>query len=1107
MIIPLIILGAVSLVVAYYISKQKDIKGANWAAIILIAAGIWVLAQSVECSRVSLEDKIFWQNIEYSSGLIGLYAYFFFTLKFTGKDEWVNWKTLLGAAIFPAVLIGLLLTNNQHHLIFTYNFQNLTAPVPQVDLIPGPLIWLIIFYYVTGVIFSAIILINSAQYIIALYLTQIIFIITASFFPVFIGTVNIFINPIPHFQLIGIAFNVAALTTASILYLLRKLNVKYSILHNAINLFFEPYLLLDADGNIIELNTAANALNGKTRSETLQTPLQKAWSELFAQIHSTREAIPTSKTVVLKIGENLRTYNAVLTPALNAGGEVIMHSIVLKPTPSDSEANHDLIPVVEELQNYQYITEALLDMESLTDVMQKVTDAIVTNFGFQAALIIRYSPEENMLHGLAFSSKFSSNLKQRIKTLLEPFQIPYNLKYLHLPLQPGNIPAIDRALAGETVIISHLRDLLEGWLPSKTSNHLEQILGIHQSGFVPLRFSDHTQGIIFVTCQKANISTHRKKALQRIAQQAAIALNNALLYAQAQQEIAERKETEALLKQSEQDYRGLFENAHDAIIIFEPTNETVLDVNQRACEMYKIPRDKFIGLSFESLSVNVERGKQNIAKTLKEGSYQKFETIHRLLDGTIMHLEINASVVEYHGKKAIVSINRDITEQIAVEEKLRFDALHDELTNLPNRTLFLERLKHAISRQQREPNTLFAVLFLDLDNFKNINDTLGHDIGDKYLIQISKRLTKNMRKVDLVARFGGDEFAVLLESIKHLNDIYDICSRLLQSISLPVKIKEHELIATASIGVVVNSPIYTEPKEMLRDADIAMYRAKSSGGSNFEIFDEEMRKQFLLTLQIKQDIQRAITHRDFILHYQPIIRLTDNKITGFEALLRWQHPKNGLLLPAEFIPIANKSNLILQIDRFVFDEACKQVTQWNKDGIWDDKLFLFINVSAKQLVLPSYLEHIESVLEKYPLNPARLGMDITESAFMDNFKKANRTLHRLRTKGFHVHLDDFGKGYSSLSYLNQLPISAFKIDMSLIQNINAPNIPQFIKSMISMGHDLGLYVSAEGVETEEQSSFLKSAGCDFAQGYYYYKPLDHHQVEEVLIHREHLSNP
>ncbi len=442
---------------------------------------------------------------------------------------------------------------------------------------------------------------------------------------------------------------------------------------------------------------------------------------------------------------------------------------------------------------------------------------------------------------------------------------------------------------------------------------------------------------------------------------------------------------------------------------------------------------------------------------------------------------------------------QEIEERKRVEELLRHDAFHDKLTGLPNRALLTERLERTLVRTRRHPQYRFSVLFLDLDNFKNVNDSLGHTIGDKLLVQFADRLNGCVREVDTVARLGGDEFVILLEDIEDLHHPTIVAERILESLNHPFQLSENEIYSSTSIGIVVGAIEYYYPEEVLSDADIAMYRAKDLGRGRYEIFDRSMREKILERLTLERQLRRVIEREELVLHYQPIHALADGEISGFEALVRWKHAQNGLIFPGEFIPIAEDTGLILKIGRWVLHTACSQTQEWQERFPQNPALTISVNLSGRQLVQPDLVEEVQQILQETGLRASSLNIEITENAVITELEKVIVTLEQLRAIGVGVQLDDFGTGYSSLNYLHQLPIDGIKIDRSFITQVSAENKkPSLTQSIITMGHELGLTIIAEGIESEEQIVRLKALGADYGQGYHFSRPVEAEGVEELL---------
>ena len=421
--------------------------------------------------------------------------------------------------------------------------------------------------------------------------------------------------------------------------------------------------------------------------------------------------------------------------------------------------------------------------------------------------------------------------------------------------------------------------------------------------------------------------------------------------------------------------------------------------------------------------------------------------------------------------------------------RLQHDAFHDALTDLANRALFYDRLTHALEREKRNPHNGFAVLYLDFDRFKVINDSLGHPVGDALLIAIAGRLSKNVRPGDTVARLGGDEFAVLLEDITDFSEATQIAERLQASFVQPFVLAQHELHSSVSIGVVSSTVGYNEAEAVLRDADIAMYRAKTLGKARYVVFDAAMRERALGLLALESDLRRAVLEGALEVHYQPIVAAPTGQTVGFEALVRWQHPVHGYVSPSEFIPLAEETGLVIEIDRWVLREACRQAAAWQQQP-YGAALTLNVNLSSQQFLRADLVPYVEAVLGQTGFGCENLHLELTETVMMSSSAAVQDNLDRLKALGVQLHIDDFGTGYSSLAYLQHLPTDTLKIDRSFIDRLGAGREgEELVRTIVLMAHNLGMKVVAEGVETPEQLGLLVALGCEYVQGYLLSKPL------------------
>ncbi|SPQ00409.1 conserved hypothetical protein [Candidatus Sulfobium mesophilum] len=443
---------------------------------------------------------------------------------------------------------------------------------------------------------------------------------------------------------------------------------------------------------------------------------------------------------------------------------------------------------------------------------------------------------------------------------------------------------------------------------------------------------------------------------------------------------------------------------------------------------------------------------------------------------------------------------RENAERKKMEEQLVRRAFHDSLTNLPNRALFMDHLQSALERRKRNPAQKFAVFFLDVDRFKVINDGLGHFIGDQLLVMLSQRLKKSMRAIDTVARFGGDEFAILMEDVKDMNQVHHLSERLTEEMRPSFTIAGHEIFVTVSVGIVLSDAgQYGQTDEFLRDADIAMYDAKARGGARHVLFDAEMHAETARMIRLETELRRAVERNEFILYYQPIIKMEGNEIIGFEALVRWQHPERGLILPPDFMEAAEDSGLIIPIGEWVVREACRQMRQWQEQFHGYENLTVSVNISGKVFSQPNFYEVIEKIISETGLEPSKLRLEIVESTLIEHPDIATATLKRLQELNIRFDIDDFGTGYSALNYLRHFPISGLKIDRSFIEALPSDkNNAEIVKVIIALARALNMDVIAEGIETTEQMELFRNMKGEYAQGFYIFRPMDSTAVETIL---------
>ncbi|MDJ0576778.1 MAG: EAL domain-containing protein [Xenococcaceae cyanobacterium MO_234.B1] len=454
-------------------------------------------------------------------------------------------------------------------------------------------------------------------------------------------------------------------------------------------------------------------------------------------------------------------------------------------------------------------------------------------------------------------------------------------------------------------------------------------------------------------------------------------------------------------------------------------------------------------------------------------------------------------------RKSNQLLKQEIIKRRQIEQQLVHDALHDALTGLPNRTLLMERIEFIIQRAKRNPDYLFALLFVDLDRFKIINDSLGHEMGDQLLIAVAKLLQESLRNNDLVARLGGDEFVILLDGINELQDATEISARIQKMLASPLYIEEQAIFTSASIGIVLSCTNYDNGDDLLRDADIAMYRAKEKGKACYEVFDRAMYLETLKSVELENNLRHALQRGELFLQYQPIISLSSRELVEVEALIRWRHPQRGLILPSEFIPIAEDTGLIIPIGEWVLAEACRQLKIWQQKFAsipQIETLKIGINVTSQQFQQPQLIQKLDEVLLVTGLNGSCLRLEITESVLVESGGTIQKILAQIKKRKIKLSIDDFGTGYSCLSYLSRFPIDNLKIDRSFIEHMNCDgeNL-EIVRTIVTLAKTLGMDAISEGIETAEQLTQLKNLGCQFGQGYLFAEPLDAQEIESMMV--------
>lgn len=773
---------------------------------------------------------------------------------------------------------------------------------------------------------------------------------------------------------------------------------------------------------------------------------------------------------------DIRWVRAIGQPIKNAKGQVCR----LFGTVMDVN-NRKLVELRQSMEHT--VARLLAECDSPMEVMPEIIQTICETFGWVCGALWMPNKKAGVLQRIAIWSVPKA-------TIEEFFQLTDN----EIPLPPSGV------LSSRTLRVANSE-----WIPDASrGEHFKRAklateTGLHASLAFPIQAAGEILGII----EFFGLQPHQADR---------DTLQSAHFIGRHIGQFFQRKQAEQALRESEAHFRALVEQASDSFYVHD-IHGKFIDVNQQGCEGLGYTREELLNLSVQDIDIDLQPDElAGLVERIGNGAPLARESHYRRKDGSSFPVEIRMGPIVINGRKHLLSLVRDVTERKQMQDHIQHLAYHDALTNLPNRAMFNRHLKWAIERA-RQRHTKLAVLFIDLDRFKNVNDTLGHDCGDRLLQEMSRRLSNALRadliarlgdSRDLVARLGGDEFVILLEDIEDTNDVSHVAHKILLALVEEYPLNGQMIHITASIGGSVFPEDGEDEFTLMKHADIAMYRAKDKGKNNFQFYSAHMSQSSAKMLALESSLRRALEREELELYYQGKVETSTGRIIGVESLVRWRHPELGLLSPDDFIPLAEDTGLIVPLSKWVLRQACLQVRSWQKQNL--PALTVAVNLSARQFIEDDLLADTAKTLAELDMDPTLLELEITESMMMHNPDRTIQILSGLKAMGIRIAIDDFGIGYSSLSHLRQFPIDIIKIDRSFIQDVPGDPADEAItEAIIAMGKSLKITVVAEGVETIEQLQFLSDRSCEEIQGFFFSRPLPADEFTHLLW--ENQKNP
>ena len=1089
--LPLLITAVISVALAGYAWQRRTIPGATAFFVLMCAVGEWSISYALELLNPTLAAKLFWTQIEYLGIVIGPAAWLIFSLQYTSPHQRLPRRTLFALTVMPALTLLLVSTNQLHGLIWSSVQLDRSGFYPVLSLRYGPAFWIHTLYSYLLVIAGSLILIRFSRGAQRLYRQQVRIVLLAMSVSWLSNAIYILrANPIPNLDLTPLAFAITGVLVAWGFLRFQFLDLVPLARGAVLESMRDAVIVLDAWNRIADFNPAAEAILQRRLSQAIGVPADRVFAEYPEMVHRFGEVSEAHE--VLVGGNPLAPlyFDLRISPLYDRLGQFTGRLVVLQDITEQERAKLDLQKSHAELESR--VQERTLELKTANQKLQK---EIFERELFQTALQERVDMER-LVSSIStnFINRMVDEIDHAINRSLQMigefsgvdrsyvFRISADnttINNTHEWCAPGVAPQKDHLIEipcaslpwwlgrlerGETIFIPRFATLPQ---EARLEKEVLRSKDIHALVVVPLIYGKSLTGFLgFDSGQKEKVWAEEDIALLRLVGE---------IFANA----FARKDAEEALRASDAELRGVFAAMHDQVLVCNRSGRILKVAPTHPATQY-LPAKALTGKRLDEV-LPAETALSILEHLRKALATQKTVEVDYslVIDGRQLWFSGSISPIQ---KDRAMLVARDITERKASEEQLVYKALHDALTSLPNRRLFMERLKRAYERAKRHPEEIVAVLFMDLDGFKAINDTLGHSNGDKFLAAIARRLNTCMRASDTVARLGGDEFAILVEDIQDLGEVVQVAERVQEEVSAPFELEGQPVSSSASIGIALVSTGYRHLEDILRDADTAMYRAKANGKGRYEVFNAETDAHNLSDRQLRADLHRAVERGEFRLFYQPVIDLKSGETTSVEALLRWRHPQRGLLLPGEFLPLAEETHLISTIGEWVLRTACAQVKVWHADGY--RHLCVAVNTSTHQFRGQRLLELVPKILSDTDLEPQFLELEVSENIAVQNTDLTMETVCELSQLGVNISIDDFGTDSSSLSELKCLPTGTLKIDCSSIRGVfDEPEKSARASAVIARAHALNLNVIAKRVETNEQLAFVAAQGCDQVQGF------------------------